>query len=145
MLAAPFIFLTCSSCKISSPYSSLSAFSSPDGSTVKVYSDRVISTMQAPPYSSPSQGRGIEGPSGSPSETVYFPSSQAGYGPLAACLALILILFLKLNNSLLHYITTFIKLNDSYSKYFTTLFFIKMKVIFVVLLLFKSQECSHFV
>ena len=69
---------------MSSPYSSSSAFSSPGGFTVRVFSDRVISTMQAQPHSSPSRGRGVEGPSGSPSETVYFPSSQVGYGPLAA-------------------------------------------------------------
>ena len=74
---------------MSSPYSSSSAFSSPGGSTVRVYSDRVISTMQAPTHSSPSRSRGVEGPSGSPSETVYFLSSQTGHAPLAARLSVL--------------------------------------------------------
>ena len=74
---------------MSSPYSSSSAFSSPGGSTVRVFSDRVISTMQAPSHSSPSRGRGVESLSGSPSETVYFPSSQTGHNPLAARLSVL--------------------------------------------------------
>ena len=69
---------------MSSPYSSSSAFSSPGGSTIRVYSDRVVSTMQAPPRSSHSRNCGIEGPFGSLSETVYFPFSQTGHAPLAA-------------------------------------------------------------
>ena len=63
---------------MSSPYSSSGAFASPGRSTVKVYGDRVVSSVQA----SPSRGQGIEGPSGSASETVYFPSSQMGHANL---------------------------------------------------------------
>ena len=64
--------------------SSSGAFASPGRSTVKVYGDRVVSTAQAPPYSPSSRGQGVEGPSGSASETVYFPSSQMGQMNLAA-------------------------------------------------------------
>ena len=64
---------------MSSPYSSPGVFASSGGSTVKVYSDRVVSTMQAPPFSSPSRGQGTSGPSGSISKTVYFPSSHPGH------------------------------------------------------------------
>ena len=69
---------------MSSPFSSSSAFFSPGHSTVKVYSDRVISTMQTPPRSFPSHGHSAEDPSRSLFETLYFPSSQAGYAQLVA-------------------------------------------------------------
>ena len=45
--------------------------------------------MQALPHSSPSRGHGIEGLFGSPSETIYFPSSQIGHGPLVARLSIL--------------------------------------------------------
>ena len=57
--------------EMSSPYSSSGAFASPGRSIVKVYGDRVVSTVQA----LPSRGQGTEGPSSSVSKTVYFPSS----------------------------------------------------------------------
>ena len=68
---------------MASPHSSSGAFASPGRSTIKVYGDRVISTVQAPPYSSFSRGQGAEGPSGPVSETVYFPSPSSGHPNLA--------------------------------------------------------------
>ena len=68
---------------MASPNSSSGAFASPGRSTIKVYGDRVISTVQAPPYSSFSRGQGAEGPSGPISETVYFPSPSSGHPNLA--------------------------------------------------------------
>ena len=68
---------------IASPYSSSGAFAYLGRSTVKVYGDRVVSTVQALHYSPSSRGQGVEGPSASISETVYFPSPQAGHANLA--------------------------------------------------------------
>jgi len=62
------------------PYSSSRAFAFPGHFTIKV----MVSTMQAPLYSSSAQGQGVEGPSDSVSETVYFSSSQAGHVNLAS-------------------------------------------------------------
>ena len=66
------------------PYSSFRVFASPGQSTVKVYGDRVVSTMQVSRYFSSLRGRGAEGPSSSVSETVYFLFAQAGHMNLAS-------------------------------------------------------------
>ena len=73
------ILLCKSALLMASPYSSSGAFASPGRSTVKVYGDRVVSTVQAPPLSS-SRGKSTEGPS----ETVYFPSPQTSQINLAS-------------------------------------------------------------